>query len=74
MNAAEAKARKMVAMRTTAQLLNDWDATEAAQYTPELPTVRGWIMDELEARNPEAFSAWMDDEDPYASPRTYYAA
>ena len=74
MNAAEAKARKMMAMRTTSQLLNDWDATEAAKYTPELPTVRGWIMDELEVRNPEAFIAWMEDENPYASPRTYYAA
>lgn len=28
-----------------------------------IPTVRGWLMDELEARNPEAFDAWMDSED-----------
>lgn len=27
-----------------------------------MPTVRGWLMDELEARNPEAFDAWMDSE------------
>lgn len=27
------------------------------------PTVRGWIMDELEARNPEAFNAWIDDDE-----------
>ena len=27
-----------------------------------IPTVRGWIMDELEARNPAAFEAWLDSE------------
>ena len=34
-----------------------------------IPTVRGWIMDELEERNPEAFDKWLDeygeDEDLY---------
>ena len=29
---------------------------------PEIPTVRGWIMDELESRNPEAFDKWLDSE------------
>ena len=30
---------------------------------PNIPTVRGWLMDELEARNPEAFAAWLDSDD-----------
>lgn len=40
-----------------------------------IPTVRGWIMDELEARDPEAFDAWLEDEvgDGEAL-RKYYAA
>ena len=37
---------------------------------PEMYTVRGWLMDELEARNPEAMEAYLesdcwDDEDLY---------
>lgn len=27
-----------------------------------IPTVRGWMMDELESRNSEAFEAWLDSE------------
>jgi len=27
-----------------------------------VPTVRGWIMDELEKRNQSKFDAWMDTE------------
>lgn len=27
----------------------------------DIPTVRGWIMDELKARNPEAFDKWLED-------------
>lgn len=71
-NAAEMKAHRLVAARTTAQLLNDWDMTEAAPMTEELPIVRGWIMDELRARDAEAYDAWMDDEDIDASPRIYF--
>lgn len=25
-----------------------------------IPTVRGWIMDEIEKRNPEGFERWLD--------------
>ena len=79
MTAAEIKAHKLVATRTTAQLLNDWDMTEAAFMNhnsdiKEVAIVRGWLMDELEKRDPEAFDAWMDDEDIDATPRTYFAA
>lgn len=31
---------------------------------PDIPTVRGWIMIELEDRDPEAFNAWLDQEAP----------
>lgn len=26
-----------------------------------IPTVRGWIMDELEKRNPSGFDKWIDE-------------
>lgn len=29
-----------------------------------IPTVRGWLMDELERRNPAAFFAWLDQDNP----------
>ena len=45
---------------TVAQLAETFDATDAHAITEEITTVRGWIMDELEARQPEAFSVWMD--------------
>lgn len=28
-----------------------------------IPTVRGWIMDELERRNSSKFNKWMETED-----------
>ena len=72
MTNAEIKARSRLANRTTEQLILDWELTEALPMTPELPTVRGWIMDEFQRRNPEAYDAWFDDDDPDASPRSYF--
>ena len=47
-------------------------AQEALPMTPELPIVRGWLMDEFERRDQKAFDAWSEDEDPDASPRKYF--
>lgn len=27
-----------------------------------IPTVRGWLMDEIEKRNPEGFDRWIDED------------
>ena len=27
-----------------------------------IPTVRGWLMDEIEKRNPEGFDKWLDTD------------
>ena len=72
MTTAEEKARARLAARTTEQLVLDWELTEALPMTPELPVVRGWIMDEFQRRNPEAYEAWSDDDDLDASPRKYF--
>lgn len=44
--------------RTTAQLVEDFIFT-GIMTDPHIPTVRGWIMDELERRNPEAYKHWL---------------
>lgn len=41
---------------TLDQLLNAFESTEYL-HTPETPIVRGWLMDEIESRNAEGFSA-----------------
>lgn len=72
MTNAEIKARDRLANRTTEQLILDWELTDALPMTPELPTVRGWLMDEFKRRDQKAFDAWSEDEDLDASPRKYY--
>lgn len=61
---------------TTAQLLDLWDLTEAQPMSEELPILRGWIMDELNERDPFAFDAWHKNEDYLdawkESPRAYF--
>lgn len=72
MTNAENKARTRLANRTTEQLILDWELTEALPMFPELPTVRGWIMDEFRRRDAVAYDAWIEDDDLDASPRKYY--
>lgn len=38
----------------------------------EVAIGRGWLMDDLERRDANAFDAWIDDYD--ASPRKYFGA
>lgn len=66
----ENAARAIIAMRKTADLVRDFEITEALPMTPELPIVRGWIMDEFERRDAAAYAAWMDSDDD--SPRKYF--
>lgn len=65
MTAAEQK----IATKPTEMLIEIMELT-LTDHRPEVPTVRGWVMDELERRDPEAFMAWMDSED--GSPRNFF--
>lgn len=56
-----AKAAALFARMTTRQLAEAFDMTDE-NPAPEIPTARGWMMDELEAREPAKFEAWMTDE------------
>lgn len=66
------KAKAMIAARSTKSLIEDFILTGTTDDV-NIPTVRGWIMDELEARNPDAFAAWIGQDIPTdESLRDYY--
>lgn len=71
MTAAEKKARQQIAGLTTEQVIEQFELTEKIAFTVEVATVRGWLMDALATRNPEAFENWIEYgyED---SPREYF--
>ncbi len=50
-----------VAAQSTKELCAMFELLQ--NVTPEVAMARGWIMDELEKRNPEAFEMWIDCED-----------
>lgn len=57
----EKKAREILAYATLADLLDEWKLTSEVN-DPHIPTVRGWLMDEFERRNPEGFNEWLDTD------------
>lgn len=57
---AEKNARAMLSRLSIEQLIKEFDMTEDIPISLELSMVRGWIMDELEKRNPETFDKWLD--------------
>lgn len=57
----EKAAREILANSTLGDLLDEWELTSSVN-SPEVYTVRGWLMDELESRNPEAFNEWLDGD------------
>lgn len=59
----EKQAREMLSNETLGNLLDEWELTTNIN-NPEIFTVRGWLMGELESRNPKAFNAWLDQEYP----------
>lgn len=46
---------------TLEQLVEQFEATEHRE-DKLIYTVRGWLMDEIERRNPEGFSEWLDSD------------
>ena len=68
----EEKAREMLSNATLADLLDEWELTSKID-SPEIYTVRGWLMDEIESRNPEAFNKWLDSDAEDETLREYMA-
>lgn len=63
MTRAEKKAREMIANSQLADLLDEWEMTTNIN-DETISMIRGWLMDEFESRNPEAFNEWLDSEEP----------
>lgn len=57
------QAEERVKALTDDQLLTTWEATEHLR-DPQIPMVRGWLMDEIERRYPKEFDAWLDQDAP----------
>ena len=62
-----AAAQLKLKARKTKDLIRDfilsgimYDTEKNVDKRMNLATVRGWMMDEIESRNPEAFEAWID--------------
>ena len=73
MTAAEKKAREIISKQTLNELLTQWELTSVIN-DENIPTVRGWLMDELVKRNPEAFDKWLDSDAEDESLRDYMTA
>lgn len=56
-------ALEMLKTYSLEKLCELWDLTENMNG-PEVPVVRGWLMDEIEKRNPDGFDAWLDQDFP----------
>ena len=57
------KAREILSSMTMMDLIDEWELT-TNNNDPAIYEVRGWIMDEIQRREPEGFNAWLDSEDP----------
>lgn len=63
------KAQVLLSKQSTKDLIAQFELTETVNDS-NVYIVRGWIMDELEKRNPEAFDKWIDSEED--SPRKFF--
>ena len=70
------KAAAVIKSMTTRQLVETFILTghqiDAGHHDSNIYTVRGWLMDDLENRNPEAFEAWADSDDDDAGLLNYF--
>ena len=67
---ATAKIANLFSQLSTEKLIESWELTDT-NNDANISTVRGWIMDEMEKRNPEAFNDWME-ADAHAKARSFF--
>ena len=63
--------QRLIFRKSNADLLDLWDLVDSLDVTPEIATVRGWLMAEMEKRWPAEYDRWFDDESPASSIRPY---
>lgn len=70
MKTAERIARQAIARLSTKEVVEQFEITEGMNISMAVITLRGWLMDELEARDAEAYDKWIDGD--IKSPREYF--
>ena len=63
MKTPELMARETQKNSSPEKLIEMWELTDKMNC-PQDPTVRGWLIDEIERRNPDGFDAWLDQDSP----------
>lgn len=48
---------------STVKLLDYWDYVRRLSYSAATALTRGWVLDELERRDPAGFERWLDSDD-----------
>lgn len=51
-------ARETLKNSSLEQLLDLWEPTDK-MTGPQIPTVHGWLMDEISRQNPDGFAEWL---------------
>ena len=70
MNEIDKAAAEVMKKVSTKQLCEMFEETESMDVTQEVADTRGWIADELERRNPEAYEKWIWTDD---KPSLYFS-
>lgn len=65
------KAKEILQSMTLMDLLDEWELT-TNNNDPAIYEVRGWLMDEIESREPEGFNKWLDSDDPRDEDLKFY--
>ena len=53
--------KKFLSRQRLVDLLDEWEIVCSVANTPDVETVRGWLLDEIKSRNPDAFREWLED-------------
>lgn len=64
------KAQAMIKGLSDLQLFAQWELTGVVN-NENIPTVRGWLMDEIESRYPVAFDEWLEGSGEDADLKSY---
>lgn len=64
MNATEEKVRELLKLQSLKNLFAQLKLTERV-HDKNIPTVRGWLYDEIERRYPDEFLWWLDNTSCY---------
>lgn len=71
MHPKEVEARLLIRAQPLSSILASWNRAINREGEEQI-LVRGWLLDELEARNKTAFDAWMQSETYQPDPAPFF--